>query len=257
MNKRLNAVLTVITATALVVMPIVLYFESIRNEAGEGRGKTQIKTQPTPLREIRENRKKLFVPKASIKKNKSFFPSYLRLLATLIAGKKQESIASIKNLLTHKLDNYKLKDRVDGWEIVKIDSGVVTLRKNVKTVTLHLADGSDKEAITMLSSMQRSVNKVILAEQINNLNETLKSISFMPYSDAGGVNIKNIKGKKLRLLAEKAGIKEGDLIISVNGHKTSSLKELLGMYKDIRRKSTTIVKLKRKGKDRKLIYYIN
>jgi len=186
---------------------------------------------------------------------------YLRLLGTFIADEKEENIASIKNLLTGITGEFKHKDKIDGWEIVDIALGEVVLNKHGNLFNLTLIEEANKETITVLSSTQRLVDKTALAVKLSDLTPMLKAISVSPYCDSAnnlkGIEIKSIDRDEDKSLAHKAGIEEGDVILSVNDCKVDNFMSLLGLYREIRNTSEIVVRINRDGTNKELTYYLN
>ena len=182
--------------------------------------------------------------------------AYLRLLATFVEPDNNQSMASIKNVLTNQTMNLKTGDAVEGWILARIDQGKAVLNKHGRDAILHLVSVSDTEAITVLSPTQRIVNKQVLSKEIGDMNNTLRAVSVKPGSDAKGLKIDNIKDTRIRTLVEKAGLKEGDTIISINGSKPFNIKNLIDIYNNAMNEKVFTVKLDRKGKKSTLTYHM-
>jgi len=245
----------------LTIMAVALYVNFTRVNPSIDIARDLSNTEPISASVMIEDNGKISAVKDLSKPKNLVALPYLRLLGTFIADEKEENIASIRNLLTGITGEFKHKDKIDGWEIVDIVLGEVVLKKHGKLLNLTLREEANKETITVLSPTQRLVDKTALADKFSDLTPMLKAISLSPYCDSAnnlkGVRIKSIEADEYRSLAHRAGIEEGDVILSVNDHKTGNFMALLGLYREIRNTSEIVVRINRGGTNKKLTYYLN
>jgi len=252
----------IVCITLLTIVPVALYMNFTRVNPSIDIAKAPSNTKPISASVVIEDRNEIpAVKEPSRPKEPTTTPLYLKLLGTCIADKEEESSASIRNLLTGITKDVKQGERIDRWTVSQIARGKVDLEKGGRTITLRLTEEPNKKAITILSPTQRLVNKAALSAKFNDLNRVLKAISVSLYCDTAnnvkGIRIESIGGDEDRSLANKAGIEEGDVILSVNDRKTGNLMVLLGLYRKICNTSEVVVRINRDGTNRELTYYLN
>lgn len=184
-------------------------------------------------------------------------PLPLVLLGTIIEADPQKSSAVIFNQNTQRQEIFKVSDKVLDYQIFKILRGTVVLKKDWKTVYLSLPEGSIYEPITIISEAERIINRNALAKRICSPHVALQYASIVPYVEKGkiiGFMISKLKDKELAALA---GIREGDIVIGVNGEKLNSIRKTLDVYLKVRTQEKVMVEFRRGAEVKNLLYYLN
>lgn len=189
-------------------------------------------------------------------KEKAFSSRY-RLIGTAVKDNPDKSQAIIRDKLTGKDAVYKIGQVLYGHYIVRIKRAEVHLLREGKILSLGLPLGGGSEFIIIVSDSERLVNRTALNERYKNLNDVFKVGFAFPHIEAGkirGLKVVRINDDEL---AQLAGIKEGDIIISVNGKKLKGVKQALEVYGQIKNEAKLKVKLERDGKIYNYNYYMN
>lgn len=182
----------------------------------------------------------------------------LRLLGTVIEGDPAKSIAVIKNLYLQKQGVYKTLDKIAGYQIIKILRGQALLLKNGLIYSLSFPLGREtEEPILFVSNDKRIINRKALRREIPNLNSAAQQALPLPYIESGkilGLKIVNIKNGKL---AKMAGLKDGDVLMRINGQNLNSIRGALALYPQIKNQERITLQIKRGAELKDLTYYLN
>lgn len=181
----------------------------------------------------------------------------LELLGTIVKFIPLESIAVIRETESLRQRVCKVEDKVLGYQIVEILRGRVVLLKEGKRYFLNLPDGGNADLVTVISSDKRIINRRVLAQEIKDINNILRQVLPVPYIDSGkikGIKLAKIKNKDL---AQKAGIKEGDIITKVNGYKLDSVRKPFSIYYYLRNEDLIELEINRAGQAKTMFYYMN
>jgi len=180
-----------------------------------------------------------------------------KLLATILESTPEGSFAVIKDINSDQLGIYKIGNTISGYQIAKILRGQVVLLRNGKKFVLNFPIGSVNQPFTEISNNTRIMNKAALSNKVPDINTALQQAIPIPYIQGGkivGLKITNVKNKSL---AAQAGIKEGDIIVSINNQKLDNIKTALDILHQMKTQEKINVMVK-SGKDIKnLIYYVN
>jgi general secretion pathway protein C len=128
---------------------------------------------------------------------------------------------------------YRLGDMIGSSKLVKITRNTATLRSGGRDITIKvkatidgqlLPDSSDKGAS---SSKRMTLSKKTVSDNLAKLDDIMKQAVVRPFMNKGvqdGFIISNIVPGSLY---EKMGLREGDIIITVNNKKIQSASSLL------------------------------
>jgi len=181
----------------------------------------------------------------------------VKLLGTILESNPGNSFAVIKDSDSEKQGIYKIGNKVLGYQIAKILRGQVILLRNGKTFILNFPLGSEVEPIVTVSEDKRIINRNAVSKKIPDLNSAFKQAVPVPFIESGkiiGIKVTNIKDKSL---AMKAGIKEGDVIISINDRNIGSMRNALKILQEMRGQEKFDIVVKRGNDIKNLIYYLN
>jgi len=164
----------------------------------------------------------------------------LELRGTIIG---EPSLAFIynSNADTHKV--YKLNDTIDEFKIVSIVPAKVILEKNGTTWELllsgHMASPDNYQAVVM--------SRHEMFNELPKVNELLSKIKILPAPrpESEKLNGFRIDDVPAGSIIEKAGIKSGDVIHSVQGNVLESTQDAWKAFNNIRNQSSVEVVLLR------------
>ena len=184
-------------------------------------------------------------------------PDSFKLLGTILESNPGNSFAVIKDSDSERQGIYKIGNKVLGYQIAKILRGQVILLRNGKTFILNFPLGSEVEPIVTVSEDKRIINRNAVSKKVPDLNAAFKQVVPIPFIESGkiiGIKVTNIKDKSL---AMKAGIKEGDVIISINDRNIGSMRNALKIIQEMRGQEKFDIVVKRGNDIKNLIYYLN
>ena len=180
-----------------------------------------------------------------------------KLLATILESSAQNSFAVIKNIDSEQLGIYKIGNTILGYQVAKILRGQVVLLRNGKKFVLNFPLGGVIQPIIEVFPDQRIVNRAALDKKVPDLNTALKQAIPIPLIQSGkvvGIKVTNIKDKSL---AKQAGIKDGDVIVSINNQNIDSMRNAMEILNVIRGQEKINLVVKRGTDIKNLIYYVN
>ena len=175
------------------------------------------------------------------------------------------SMAFLFNPDTEQQGLFKLNDTFNGFRLVKISSGKAVLEK----------DGDAWELILKVNNRNRTtsgkavvfsdpasgtvvVNKTQLVTQMLQAKDMLSKIKLFPISDPstsklGGFQVDNVPSGSL---IEEVGIKNGDVIYSVQGQKLQTMQDAWSMFAKVQTQSRVEVVLLRDNEPLTIKYEI-
>ncbi|MFA9462046.1 type II secretion system protein GspC [Thiohalorhabdus methylotrophus] len=181
-----------------------------------------------------------------------------RQLAIIASGKEEEKV-------------YRVGDAVPGGaEIVRIESRRVILRRNGVTEALTLevkelegqrtglasSSQGGGNGVRKVGQNRRVVSQSALRSNLKNLPSLLRQAKAVPHSLNGhraGFRIVNIQPGSIY---EELGLREGDVVQSVNGKDIRTPGQALNAYRELKSAEEFKVRLKRNGQDRTLTYSV-
>lgn len=181
----------------------------------------------------------------------------LRLLGTVLESDPTQSIAIIRDMNSKILNIYRAGDSLSEYRIIRISRGAIILLKDGKKISLDFPSGSEAEPVVAFAENEILLNRAALVKRMPGLNEALAQVLPVPHIVAGkimGLKIAKIKDKEL---AAKAGIKEGDIIVSINDRKIENLQSALKVYQELSNEEKVNLQLKRGNEVKNLVYYLN
>ncbi|MFH1413956.1 MAG: PDZ domain-containing protein [Candidatus Omnitrophota bacterium] len=180
------------------------------------------------------------------------------LIGTVIeSNPRGESLAIIEVVPEGLQRPYRIGERVCGYQIVKIKRAAIQILKEGKVLEVAFPLGSINQPVVDVSDTKKIIKREAMVAQIPDLNTALKQAVGVPHFEGG--RIKGFKIAKInnQPLAEKVGIEEGDIVLSVNDLKLDSIKRPLEIYDKLRNQKEFTVRIKRKGEIKNLVYYLN
>jgi type II secretion system protein C len=194
----------------------------------------------------------------------------LELLGT-VCGDNAVSRAVIKNTRNNRLRMYKTGQSIAGARIVSIEQDSVILIHNGRKKRLMLSRTGANNSGTSVSepsvadkspaiSSAASTGDRALQEgqsRITHLETVLAEADVQPYIVDGRVeglrinNLDEIPG------AKALGLKDGDIVLRVNGHRLTGKQEAFQVFKKARSQSTMNLKLLSEGTTRELSFTLH
>lgn len=184
----------------------------------------------------------------------------LRLLGTVIGT---PSLAFIFNSNTQKRNLYHEQDSVEGFFIKRINAGKIEVEKNGVVTELAIMGGSDAAGrmANLVEGEQDGtyiINKMELMGQMLKANELIAKVRVSPIPDGttnrlSGFRIDNVPSGSL---IEEVGIRNGDVILAVQGKRLQSMQDAWQMFNRVQSQSRIEVVLLRNEQPMTLRYEI-
>jgi general secretion pathway protein C len=184
----------------------------------------------------------------------------LKLLGTVIGT---PSLAFIYNGNTRKRNLYHEHDNVEGFFIKRINAGKIDVEKNGVVTELAIMRGSDTaERMANLVEDEQDgiyiINKMELMGQMLKANELIAKVRVAPIPDGttnrlSGFRIDNVPSGSL---IEEVGIRNGDVILAVQGKRLQSMQDAWQMFNRVQSQSRIEVVLLRHEQPMTLRYEI-
>jgi len=149
---------------------------------------------------------------------------------------------------------FKLNDSINGFKLVKISSGKVVLEKDGDAWELILKENNRNsstvgKAVVFFDSASGTVvvDKMQMMAQMLRAKDVLGTVKIVPVPDPatnklGGFKVDNVPPGSL---IEEVGIKNGDVIYSVQGQKLQSIQDAWSMFGKVQTQSRVEVVLMR------------
>ena len=142
----------------------------------------------------------------------------------------------------------------DGSRIIEISRAEVVLEKNGKRKVLILEGPRVKEAIVSVSPTHKVVSKNAALAKIGSLSNTLRLVEAKSRFNTEGEPGLIVDGIAKSSILELAGLKNGDLIRSVNGQELSTMQKTIQVMCKVRNQSQINIELLRSNRLLKLTY---
>ena len=189
-------------------------------------------------------------------------------LVGVVAGSPMYSKAVIKNLSTNVQETYKIGDKVANAKIESIEENKIVLVRNGEQMVLYLSFASDeqvKQQDNQKPPKQQIVESVKVDEQkfspleiattgFGQIETILKKAVITPYLVNDKTEGLKIDGLDQVKGARTLGLKNGDVIRSVNGHLLTSKQKAFQVFKKSRSQPTIDIELLRDEKIKTLSF---
>jgi type II secretion system protein C len=195
----------------------------------------------------------------------------LELVGT-VCGIRSVSRAIIKNTKNKKLGMYKTGQNIAGAHIKSIEENSVILVHNGqrKMLRLNRAGENHKNNTQLLSppvmsKTGKAASSVLAVEQslveipskIEHLEVILNEAAIEPYLVEGRVEGLRITDLDKIPRAEAFGLKEGDIVSRVNGHRLTSKQQAFQVFKKAKSEATISLELLSRGETRDLSFTLH
>ncbi|OQY00812.1 MAG: hypothetical protein B6I26_05910 [Desulfobacteraceae bacterium 4572_130] len=185
----------------------------------------------------------------------------LKLIGTVTgAGAKTRAFAVIEDKSTHKQLLFHEKDNVYNVAILKIilRKKVILFYNNEEWVLeMDSKDNNNLFSKTKPNSSEKIILKrSFVNNAIGNMNNLVKQIKIKPYFSRGKPSGFLVSRIKRNSLFQKMGLKNGDVIIKIDGKEINSIDDALEIYHKINAISDINIELQRQGKTKEINYHV-
>ena len=198
----------------------------------------------------------------------------VRLIGTMVAEPAQYSAAFIVNENEKDSDakGYSIGHKIQDAEIIGIDKLKVTLRRcDGKTEVLTVSEeapkskpasskpsgGSDDGRISQTGDNEFTVDRALIEEHIGDLEGISKmGRALLHRGPDGEFDGYRLSAIRRNTLADQLGIKNGDIVHSVNGQALNSVQNAMGAYQGLQTESELTFEITRRGQPVTLTYKI-
>lgn len=186
----------------------------------------------------------------------------LSLIGT-VSGSLSAARAIIKNSSTNSSGLYKIGDSVNGATIETIEDTAVILNKASQRYVLNLYakgqgqsfEGINKPVQNLTNSQLNDVSETAASTKLNDIETVIKTANIEPKEVEGKVEgLKISELGNAQKIASILGLKNGDIIQSVNDQTLTSSQKAFQVLKKARTESKISVKLLRDGKTETLSF---
>lgn len=101
-----------------------------------------------------------------------------------------------------------------------------------------------------------NVDRSVIDDAINDMETLAKQVRVRPHFSDGKPDGLLIYGMRNNIVFTKLGLKNGDIIMGVDGRELNSISDALSMYQTLNQASGAKLKIKRRGKIREIVYNV-
>jgi general secretion pathway protein C len=199
----------------------------------------------------------------------------LTLLGT-IAGDSKTSTAFIEEAATKTQGLYRVGDNIQGAVIKSITRNKVIIKMGNRDEILEMGEDLLSGVLTgtnvtsnpgmaqtvsqplpaALTGAERdiSMNRTEVNESLKDLNGLLSQASIQPHSTDGQPDGLAVSGIKAGSIFRKMGLRNGDIVKSVNNEAIKTPEDLISMYNELKTAPDISVQILRRGQERSLNY---
>lgn len=185
----------------------------------------------------------------------------ISLIGTAAMGDQKTATAVIA--VKRKQALYHVGDSVEKALIKKILRGKVVLRVNGKDEILLMEEPTTKTVNLSPSSSRASspgtrpgpsrtitIKRDDIEQSLSNIQDLVTQASIKPHFTDGEVDGLSVTGVKAGSIFRKMGLRNGDIVKSVNGNDIKSPEDLLSLYSDLQAEDNISIKIIRRGRER-------
>ena len=158
---------------------------------------------------------------------------------------------SVQNAVVKEIHREKVILEVNGkyevLEMEKIKSGSAAASRRSRTATR----ANDKPVQTNISLKREKIESAV-----NDLNTLMKQIRIRPHFKNGQPDGLTISGIRSKSIFSEMGLRNGDVIVGVDGNEIESVDDALKLYENLQSASGVQVQIRRRGQLRTIDYKI-
>jgi len=176
-------------------------------------------------------------------------------------------LAIIEDARSGQIVMYELGDDVDGLKIVRIKRGEIILNSSDGEFTLTLPSGGISQPVTDMINDEKWYNVIkqgnvittdreTISGAISRVRDIMRDVKIGPYSADGkklGIAITRLNEKGI---LKEIGIKQGDIIETINGLTLNSPYQIFNAYRKLKGKDQLEVKILRSSQPLILTYRV-
>jgi general secretion pathway protein C len=192
----------------------------------------------------------------------------LKLWGTVI-GDEGDSYAVIEDAKERSQNLYKIDDQVQNAVIKEIHREKVVLLVNGDYEILEMEKMESGPAARTASPRQREIQREVepasssialkrekIQEAVGNLNELMKQVRIRPHFKDGQPDGLTLSGVRSGSIFSEMGLRNGDVIIGVDGQKIESVDDALGLYQNLQSANNVQVQIRRRGRLQNIDYQV-
>lgn len=198
-----------------------------------------------------------------------------KLLGTVVAGKSSAAILSVASIHHGDEQVYFIGDQIQpGITLKRVEYDAITVDRNGILERISLEQGKKLTTTSMAQSMpspslpprifrpntpspliQRQMNRHHLQQQLQNFPALLSQARAIPHFVNGKMQGFSITEIVPGSLYQQAGLRNNDIVISVNGEKITGAQQAMGLYSTLKSASALDLELIRASGVRETIHY--
>ncbi|MEA1968597.1 MAG: type II secretion system protein GspC, partial [Thermodesulfobacteriota bacterium] len=188
----------------------------------------------------------------------------LKLWGT-VTGDKKQAFAVIEEKKNRKQLLYQKGDTIQSAVVKTILRNRVILNYNGKDQILEM-DIKNKNKNNRIRSVLKNtsvessnnitIKRSVVDESISNINNLMKQVRVRPHFANGKPDGLLLYGIKHNSLFQEMGLKNGDIIMGVDGKEIESVDDALTLYQNLKNSSNVNLQIKRRGKRKEINYNV-
>lgn len=186
----------------------------------------------------------------------------ISLLGT-VSGDRDSAVAVIQEKAKRTQALYKEGDTIQNATISKILRGKVILRVGDKNQILTMEEKSTSSTSRTRRTPVRArpvpgstitLDRDMVAKSLGNIGDLLSQVRVRPHYKNGKADGLMLSQVKPNTIFTKLGLRNGDIIQSVDGEQIESPDEIMDFYEDLKSGSSVSLEIMRRGKKKSLTY---
>lgn len=186
----------------------------------------------------------------------------ISLLGT-VSGDRDSAVAVIQEKAKRTQALYKEGDTIQNATISKILRGKVILRVGDKNQILTMEEKSTSSTSRTRRTPVRArpvpgstitLNRDMVANSLENIGDLLSQVRVRPHYKNGKADGLMLSQVKPNTIFTKLGLRNGDIIQSIDGEQIESPDEIMDFYEDLKSGSSISLEIMRRGKKKTLNY---
>ena len=190
-----------------------------------------------------------------------------------VKGWDTENYAVIEEGKSRNQGLYQQGDTIEGTDAVikKVLRMSVILTRNGKDQILDMAEEAKaggqsmsppsshgKVASTGNSSdkIEMTLQRSLIDEAMGDINGLMKQARIRPHFTEGKADGLLVYGVKQRSIFKEMGIRNGDILMGIDGNKIQSVEDAISLYDKLKNASEAKIEVKRRGKTKEFLYHV-
>ncbi|MFO7750102.1 MAG: type II secretion system protein N [Desulfobacteraceae bacterium] len=186
----------------------------------------------------------------------------LKLWGT-VTGDEHGACAVIEDKKTNSQALYKIGDAIQSAVVRKILRHRVVLNNNGKDQILEMdmedrISGPVKKTVPGPAENAENItlDRSLVNRSMENINTLMKQVRIRPHFSGGKPDGMLLYGIKNDSLFKKMGLRNGDIIMGVDGKKIRSVDDALALYQNLKNASGVDMQIKRRGRIKEINYNV-